>query len=172
MAQATIATQVHETLDTHGHFPTQITFNRELANFLTEPIHIGVVQILDLRRANDTCRFADFLRASPTNTKNRGESDLSVLVVRNIYPCDPGHVVTLCSNLKKRNAKLYRQSAPESTLTLLMARIGTDDANDALATNDLAMAANSLDRSLNFHGYLLKEYSYLVRNTIRPLDRS
>ena len=40
----------------------------------------------------------------------------------------------------------------ESTLALLVARVGADDANDALALDDLALRANGFDAGSNFHG--------------------
>jgi hypothetical protein len=43
----------------------------------------------------------------------------------------------------------------ESTLALLVARIGANDPDHALATDDLAMAAQPLDRSLYSHDLLL-----------------
>src|SRR5512139_1504648 len=47
MTQATIATQIHQALDIHGDFTTQITFNREFANLITQLLHIGVTNVFD-----------------------------------------------------------------------------------------------------------------------------
>jgi hypothetical protein len=38
------------------------------------------------------------------------------------------------------------------TLPLLVARIGADDVDDALAPHDLTMFTNSLDAGANLHG--------------------
>ena len=43
----------------------------------------------------------------------------------------------------------------ELTLTLLMARIGANDAHNTLATDDAAIFANATDGTANFHSYLL-----------------
>ena len=43
----------------------------------------------------------------------------------------------------------------KSALTLLVARVGTDHPNHALAADDLAVAAHLLDGSGDFHGLLL-----------------
>ena len=57
-------------------------------------------------------------------------------------------------------------------MPLLVARVGrADDAHDAVAPDDLAVAADFLDRCQNFHVVLQKRL-YLARNVIRALDRS
>jgi hypothetical protein len=45
---------------------------------------------------------------------------------------------------EKKNRKFYPSAEPESTLALLVARIGTDHANDPIATDHLAFATNAL----------------------------
>jgi len=45
-----------------------------------------------------------------------------------------------------------------STLTLLVARICTDHANNTFATDDLAVSAKTLDRCLNSHFLLLTAF--------------
>jgi hypothetical protein len=49
-----------------------------------------------------------------------------------------------------------------SSLTLLVARLTTDDANHTFALNDLAFAADLFNRGLNTHVRLLFHY-YLAR---------
>jgi hypothetical protein len=41
------------------------------------------------------------------------------------------------------------------TLALLVARVATDDANDALALDDLALDADRFDGCSDFHGFSL-----------------
>ena len=41
------------------------------------------------------------------------------------------------------------------TLALLVARVATDDADDALALDDLALGTNRFDGCSNFHGLLV-----------------
>lgn len=53
-----------------------------------------------------------------------------------------------------------------------MTRIRADDANHALATNNLAVAAQPLDRSLDSHFIAPNIFYYFVRNTIRALLKS
>ena len=47
MTQAAIATQVHQALDLHVDFATQVTFNDELAHFATKQLNLLVTKILD-----------------------------------------------------------------------------------------------------------------------------
>src|SRR5262245_32963526 len=63
---------------------------------------------------------------------------------------------------------------PRLALTLLVTRIRADHPQDALAPDDLALAAHLLDRSIHFHRLLLARQpgGYLARNTILALDRS
>ncbi len=61
----------------------------------------------------------------------------------------------------------------ESALALLVSRIGADHADNALAADDLAVAADLLDGSRNSH-LLSPKFScaYFARNTIRARDKS
>jgi DeoR/GlpR family transcriptional regulator of sugar metabolism len=49
------------------------------------------------------------------------------------------------------NRELYLIRITQSTLTLLMAWISANNPDNTIATNDFAIAANTLDRSHNFH---------------------
>ena len=48
MAEATIAADVHQTLDVHRGFTAQVTFNGELLDLLANFFQIAIRQILDL----------------------------------------------------------------------------------------------------------------------------
>jgi hypothetical protein len=39
MTQAAIAAQIHQTLDRHTHFTTQVTFDHEFADFGAQALH-------------------------------------------------------------------------------------------------------------------------------------
>ena len=94
MAHPAIAPQIHEALDTHRHFTTQVTLDGELRDFVAQPFHVRLGQILDLDGAANAGRITDLLRTSAPNTENRGQRDLGVLVVGNVYPCNAGHAFT------------------------------------------------------------------------------
>lgn len=48
MTQTTVATEVHQTLDFHVDFATQVTFSGELRHFATQQLNLLVAQIFDL----------------------------------------------------------------------------------------------------------------------------
>jgi len=80
MAEATIATDVHQSLDVHRGLAAQIAFDGEERNLIADLFEIAVGQIFDLLRIFDTARFADLTGARATDTKNGGQADFSVLV--------------------------------------------------------------------------------------------
>src|SRR5574343_1126031 len=54
MAEATVAAKIHEALDVHRDFTTQIALDGELGDFVTQTFHVSVGQIFDLGRTRDT----------------------------------------------------------------------------------------------------------------------
>ena len=66
----------------------------------------------------------------------------------------------------KRHAGTRFSTASESALTLLVPRLDADNANSAIATNDLAVAAHFLYGSSNFH----RSSPRLARATSRQPD--
>jgi hypothetical protein len=65
------------------------------------------------------------------------ECDLDALVAREVDAGDASH-----------------DFVGPLTLALLVARVAADDADDALALDDLALGANRFDGCSNFHGLL------------------
>ncbi len=94
MAHPAIAPQVHEALNTHRYFTTQITFDGKLRDFVAQPFHIGLGKLFNPDCTPDTSSVTNLLRAGAADTVNRGQRDFSVLVVGNVYPCDAGHAFT------------------------------------------------------------------------------
>src|SRR3989338_440716 len=95
MAQTAVAAQVHQALDFHVDFATQVTFSGELRDFATQQFNLLVAQIFNLYRGIYTSDRTDFLRAGPTDTKDVGQRDNSMLVIRNVNACNTGHSVGL-----------------------------------------------------------------------------
>src|SRR5690606_22825970 len=93
--QAAVATQIHQALDLHIHFTTQIAFGIHLGNFATQLFDLLVSQILDFRSRVYTGSGTDFLCSGATNTIDVGQRDNSVLVIRNVNACNTGHSVEL-----------------------------------------------------------------------------
>ena len=162
MTEATVATDVHQTLDVHRGFTAQITFNGEGCDLVADFFQIGVGQILHLLGISDAACLADLAGAGATNAEDGGQANFSMFVRRNVDASDTCHF---------RPLKLV-----QSALTLLVTRIGTDHANNALTANDFAVAADFLDRSRNSHGSSPKTLAfvpaYLARNTILALLKS
>jgi hypothetical protein len=150
MAETTVATNVHQTLDVHGGFAAQITLDGEKSDLLTQFLEIGVAQIFDFLGIGDTAGFANFACAGATDSENRCQSDLRVLIRRDVDTCDTCHMLPL-----KR---------VQSALALLVTGVRTNHANDALAPDNFAIAANLLYRCGYFH-------TRLLRTTIEPVPQ-
>src|SRR5690606_10998218 len=95
VAQATVATQIHQALDLHIHFTTQVAFGIHLGYFATQLFDLLVSQILDFCCRINAGSSTDFLCSGATNTKDVGQRDNSVLVIRNVNACNTGHSVEL-----------------------------------------------------------------------------
>src|SRR5512137_1712320 len=95
MAQTTIATQVHQSLDVHGHFATQIAFHRELGDFVAQLFHIGIADVLDLGGGDHSGGSTNLLRASAPDTVDRSQCDFGMLMIWNVYTGNTSHAATL-----------------------------------------------------------------------------
>ncbi len=71
MAQTTVATKVHQTLDAQGDFTAQITFNNEFTNRITQLINLFFRQLTDLNIFSDTRCSANGFRTGLADTENR-----------------------------------------------------------------------------------------------------
>jgi hypothetical protein len=145
MAESTVATDVHQTLDVHRRLTTQVTFDSELGDLIANFFQIRVRQILDLLGISNATSLANFASAGATDSKNGSQANLGMLLRRNIDTSDTCHF---------RPLKLL-----QLTLTLLVTWIGTDHTHNAFASDNFAVTANFLDRSRNFHISLLKTFA-------------
>jgi len=69
MAKATITAKVHKTLDVHGYFAPQITFNRELGiDRFTDLDHFCIGQISHAPFGRNAHRLSDFTSLGRTNS--------------------------------------------------------------------------------------------------------
>jgi hypothetical protein len=78
-------------------FATQVALDGELADLLTQAIHLAVREFLDLGRTLDADGVADFPGAGAADAVDRRQSDLRVLVIRDVDACYTSHVLT-CSS--------------------------------------------------------------------------
>ena len=129
---AAIAADVHQSLDVHRDFGTKRAFDLTPLDHLTEPVR--------LRRRRDRAPAYRGSTPSPqdpaagraSDAEDVGQSDLNPLLARKIDASDSCHSL--------------------SALTLLVLGIAlADDANHALALDDLAVLANRLDAAADFH---------------------
>jgi hypothetical protein len=133
MAETTVATDVHQTLDVHRRLATQITLDRELRDVIPDFFQVRIGQIFDFLGISNATGFADFASAGATDTKNGGQANFGMLLRRNVDASDTCHF---------RPLKLLLL-----TLALLVARVGTDHTHNTLAADDFTVAANLFDRS-------------------------
>jgi hypothetical protein len=67
MTYAAIASKIHQSLDIHGRFTTQITFHGVSANLFANFIDFGFVQLFDLGSWIQPQAITNFRRFSPAN---------------------------------------------------------------------------------------------------------
>jgi hypothetical protein len=102
MTHATIAAQIHQALDIHRHFTTEVAFDDELTHFFSQLFEVCVGEVLDLLRKFHTRCSANVACARASNTEDCGQTDFGMLVIRDVNPCDTSHCF---SSNKKRKQK-------------------------------------------------------------------
>src|ERR1035437_1449562 len=130
---AAVGADIHQSLDVHRDFRAQRPFDAILLlDHLTELVPVGVAQVADPQRCVDPRRFHDFQGGRTSDPEDIGQSDLNLLVLREIDARNTSHSL--------------------SALTLLMLRIAlADDASHALALDNLAVLTNRLHAASDFH---------------------
>src|SRR6476646_1766507 len=91
MPNAAVAAEIHQPLDAHRHLAAQVAFDGELADVLAQLVHLRVGQVLDLGAGHDARGDADRLGARTADAVDRRQSDLGMLMIRNVYACNTGH---------------------------------------------------------------------------------
>ncbi|KHA80466.1 hypothetical protein NC77_01410 [Janthinobacterium lividum] len=95
MTHAAVATQIHQTLDVHGQFTTQIAFDDEFTYFIAQLFQFAVIQIFDLFVGCYTGRCTDFLCAWTAHTVDGRQADNGMLMIWDINPCNTCHLLFL-----------------------------------------------------------------------------
>jgi hypothetical protein len=124
VADATVATEVHQTLDIHGNLSPQVAFDDEFCDCRPELGDFRLRQVLYRRRRRYACRAAYLLRTRITNTVNRRQRNHDMLVQRYVYACYTCHLSVLLS------------------LALFMPRVSANHAHNTIAANDLAVSTH------------------------------
>jgi hypothetical protein len=131
VTEAAVAAEVHQALDVHLDLATEIALDAVLGlEQLADALDLVLGEILGLLVLGDPCLLADLLREGAADSVEVRKRVRDVLVAGEVDACNASHDVFPFSRL---------------TLALLMARVVTDDANDALAPDHLALVADLLD---------------------------
>jgi hypothetical protein len=167
---ATVATQVHETLDVHGQGATQIAFHGVLCHLTADSFYFGLGKILDLGFRLYATGVADSPSRGATDSVNRCQRDDRVLLCWNVNPGYSSHESYLLNGTNRLRATkparipnsvlffnskttIRKNNDSRSTLSLLVTAILADDADHALATDNLTVATNAFYRGTYFHGF-------------------
>jgi hypothetical protein len=132
MAEAPIATEVHEPLDVHVDLTTKVTLDLEvLVDALTDPLDVGLVEFVSTLALRDTRRLANVLRVMRTDPVDVLQRNHRMFPTWKVDACDTCHVLL--------------------SLPLLVTGVVTQDAHDTLAAHDLALLTNLSDAWSNLH---------------------
>ncbi len=128
MANTAITTKVHEALDVHRRFPSEVTLNDEIGDSRSQIGNFGFCQILHCRIRFNAGRSTDLPRARVADAIDRRQPNHDVLGQWNVDACYSSH---------------FTPFLIFSALTLLMSFVSTDHTHNAIASNDLAVSAHS-----------------------------
>src|SRR5258705_4507867 len=85
VADATVRSDVHESLDVHRDFGAQRTLDPVfLLDDAAQLLHVGVREVADAQRRVDPRLLQDLHGRGPSDPENVGQSDLDLLVLREI----------------------------------------------------------------------------------------
>jgi hypothetical protein len=170
VTHATVTTQIHETLDIHGQRATQIAFHSVLCHLTADSLYFGLGKIPDLRFWLYASGVANFPRRGAADSVNGCQRDYRVLLCWNVNPGYSSHESYLLNGTNRLRATkpasipssvlffnskttIRKNIDSRSALSLLVAAIFADDADHALATDNLTVAANAFYRGTYFHGF-------------------
>ncbi len=92
VTQATIAAQIHQTLDVHRNFTAQVALDGEVGvDVLANGQHFGVRKLIHATRTVDVQGFADLLSKERTDTGDVGERDRNPFRGRDIDASNTCH---------------------------------------------------------------------------------
>jgi hypothetical protein len=91
VTETTITAQIHQPFDVDRHFSTEITFDGETPDFLSETLKVGIRQVLNLPIQGHPARHTKLLGSGPPNAVDRHQADLRMLVWRYINASNTGH---------------------------------------------------------------------------------
>ena len=132
VAEPTVATEIHQSLDVHVDLTTKVTFDLEvLVDAFADPLHIGFVELVSSLALWDTRSLANVLRVMRTDPVDVLQRNHRVFPTWEVDACDTCHSLL--------------------SLPLLVTGVVTQDAHDTLAAHDLALLTNFSDAWSNLH---------------------
>ncbi len=142
MSKTAVAPDVHQALDVHCDFATQIALDPHLfVDDLANPVDLVISQIPHARIRVDIRALEQLLAGMEPDAKDIGQRRLDPLIAWKIDSCNSRHVAS----------PLGPRQRGRLTLTLLVPRIDANHPNDTLPSDDLALFTPSSHRSSYFH---------------------
>jgi hypothetical protein len=136
MTEPTVTAEVHQTLDALLHFASGITLHLEACfDGVAKSLHISVAKVIHLLVSGDACLLTDLKGGRATHSINVGKGVSELLTTGEIDSCNTCHNLSLA-------------------LTLLVARVLTNDSNDSLSTDHLTLLTNLFDAGSYLHDEL------------------
>jgi hypothetical protein len=130
MPQTAIAPNVHQALNVHRDFATQVTLDPHLfVDDFSNPVHFVVREIPDARVRVHVRALEELLAGMKPDAEDVGQRRLDSLIARKIDPCNSRHVAS----------PLGPPTRERLTLPLLVPRIDADHPNDTFAADDFAL---------------------------------
>jgi hypothetical protein len=132
VAETTVATEIHQSLDVHVDLTTKVAFDLEvLVDALADLLDVGVVEILGALALGNPRNLTDLLRVMRADSVDVLQRNHRMFPTWKVDTCDTSHVLL--------------------SLPLLVAGVVTQDPHDTLAAHDLALLTNFSDAWSNLH---------------------
>ena len=141
VTEATVAANLHQTLDVLRNLAVQVTFDGEvLVDVFADLLQIVFGDILDTNVRVNAGLCNDLLGGRVADAVNVGQTDLDALLAREVDAEKTSHGIS---------------SSLFLALALLVTRVLANDEDLAMTPNDLALVAHLLDRRTDLHACLL-----------------
>ena len=153
MSKAPVTPNVHQSLDVHLYFRTQLPLDKVLV--LNEAPHASGLLLRPVVRMHivlDADTIKNFLSTRTPNPENRGQGNFSAFMRRYVHSGYSRHILSGFPAAPVRKRCIIHRRV--STLSLLVLRVFfVDDINAPFAPNDLIVGAALFDTGTNFHGF-------------------
>jgi hypothetical protein len=91
MTHAAVSSQIHQSLDIHGDFTSQIAFHAKVRDRVAKPCNLGLAQVLNLHTWLNRRSFTGFERTGAADSMYVRQRDHNVLVDGNVNSGDSRH---------------------------------------------------------------------------------